>query len=517
MNGDKISIKLNINYIIMLFFVTLPNGSIIDIDLDSTDKVENIIRIMDESDKIQSLGLIDHFHLWFQSDSGSRVNLMEDLNKTIGDCGITLESKIYMQTKPTTLLEIAMNISKSRSIDHLTPDFENEAEKIQKRFRGNRERKELMEQYPDTFNKKTKGWVTMRGYFSGSWARKNKHFIYGNPGGRPPGEIAYSTGKKVKKVKGASFLIDTDIKTHEDAVLQLLRNVNDEYYDDAETHISPGVNIQFLVDNLPYRVITTKYPLFEKEEDRVMFNQKLNQKFKASYPDKKTKGWITIKGACAYPGNMGPLSGLRNEPVQHSERKEIVKELGLIAYVDRNARDRIYRDNTEWWPLDQTKDPNEMLLNTITKSHSNTHISPGVDIFLLTQFMGGVIFENKEDEKQYLGIGGIPYDLEEWDEETSESSGSWDEDSDEEVGPKERAAKERERAAKERARELSERELAESHYFHYSTFKREGRAGMTPFSKLMRSKKNKPKKEKPKKKKQTQKKEKKKEKKKKKK
>jgi hypothetical protein len=492
----------------MLFFVTLPNGSIIDIDLDSTDKVEDIIRIMDENDRIQSLGLIDHFHLWFQSDSGGRVNLMKDLNKTIGDCGITLESKIYMQTKPTTLLEIAMNISKSRAIDHLTPDFENEAEKIQKRFRGNRERKELREQYPDTFNKKTKGWVTIRGYFSGSWARKNKHFIYGNPDYRPPrgGEIAYTTGKKVEKVKGASFLIDTDIKTHEDAVLQLLINVND----DAETHISPGVNIQFLVDNLPYRVITTKYPLFEKEEDRIMFNQK----FKASYPDKKTKGWITIKGACAYPGDMGPLSGLRNEPVQHSERKEIVKELGLIAYVDRNAR-----DNTGWWPLDQTKDPNEMLLNTVTKSHSNTHISPGVDIYLLPHFeprggfwsLGrGVIFENKEDEKQFLGIGGRPYKFGWTDSETeSDDEDEEDESDDSDDTPKERAAKERERAAKERARELSNRELAESHYFHYSTFKREGRAGMTPFSKLMRSKKNKPKKKKQKKK-QTQKKEKKK-------
>ena len=107
----------------MLFFVTLPNGSIIDIDLDSTNKVEDIIRTMDRSDKIKSLGLIDHFHLWFQSDIVDKVNLMEDLNKTIGDCGIALESKIYMQVKPTTLLEIAMNISKSRAIDLLTPDF----------------------------------------------------------------------------------------------------------------------------------------------------------------------------------------------------------------------------------------------------------------------------------------------------------------------------------------------------------------------------------------------------------
>lgn len=107
----------------MLFFVTLPNGSIIDIDLDSTDKVEDIIRTMDRSDKIKSLGLIDHFHLWFQSDIVDKVNLMEDLNKTIGDCGISHESKIYMQVKPTTLLEIAMNISKSRAIDLLTPDF----------------------------------------------------------------------------------------------------------------------------------------------------------------------------------------------------------------------------------------------------------------------------------------------------------------------------------------------------------------------------------------------------------
>lgn len=146
----------------MLFFVTLPDDSIIDIDLDSTNKVEDIIRTMDRSDKIKSLGLIEHFYLWFQSDIGDKVNLIEDLNKTIGDCGITLESKIYMQVKPTTLLEIAMNISKSRVIDHLTPDFESEAEKIQKRFRGNRERKELMEQYPDTFNKKTKGWVIFK-------------------------------------------------------------------------------------------------------------------------------------------------------------------------------------------------------------------------------------------------------------------------------------------------------------------------------------------------------------------
>ena len=169
----------------MQFFVILPNGSKIDIELDSDKKVVDIIPIMDKSDRIQSLGLISHFHLFFQSDSGERVNLMKDLNKTIGDCGITLESKIYMQFKPTTLLEIAMNISKSRVIDHLTPDFESEAEKIQKRFRGNRERKELMEQYPDTFNKKTKGWVTIEGFPFGSWAHKNKQFIYGTP---PAGE-----------------------------------------------------------------------------------------------------------------------------------------------------------------------------------------------------------------------------------------------------------------------------------------------------------------------------------------
>ena len=147
----------------MQFFVILPNGSKIDIELDSDKKVVDIISIMDKSDRIQSLGLIDHFHLWFQPDIGGKVNLMKDLNKTIGDYGITLESNINMQVEHTTLLEIAMNISKSRAIDRLTPDFESEAEKIQKRFRGNRERKKLREQYPDaSFNKKTKGWIIFK-------------------------------------------------------------------------------------------------------------------------------------------------------------------------------------------------------------------------------------------------------------------------------------------------------------------------------------------------------------------
>jgi hypothetical protein len=109
----------------MLFFVTLPNGSIIDIDLDSTDKVRDIILIMDKSDKILSLGLIDNFHLWYQSDIGNKINLMEDLNRTIVDCGITLESKIYMQVKSTNLLEIAMK-------NRLIPDFENNVEKYKK-------------------------------------------------------------------------------------------------------------------------------------------------------------------------------------------------------------------------------------------------------------------------------------------------------------------------------------------------------------------------------------------------
>ena len=98
----------------MQFFVILPNGSKIDIELDSDKKVVDIISIMDKSDRIQSLGLIDHFHLWFQPESGGKVNLMKDLNKTIGDYGITLESNINMQVEHTTLLEIAMNISKSR-------------------------------------------------------------------------------------------------------------------------------------------------------------------------------------------------------------------------------------------------------------------------------------------------------------------------------------------------------------------------------------------------------------------
>lgn len=97
----------------MQFFVILPNGSKIDIELDSDKKVVDIISIMDKSDRIQSLGLIDHFHLWFQPESGDKVNLMKDLNKTIGDYGITLESNINMQVEHTTLLEIAMNISKS--------------------------------------------------------------------------------------------------------------------------------------------------------------------------------------------------------------------------------------------------------------------------------------------------------------------------------------------------------------------------------------------------------------------
>jgi hypothetical protein len=139
----------------MLFFVTLPNGSIIDIDLDSTDKVRDIILIMDKSDKILSLGLIDNFHLWYQSDTGYKLNLMEDLNRTIGECGITLNSKIYMQVKYTNLLEIAMK-------NRLIPDFEKEVEKIQKRFRGNQVREALREEYPDFFDKKTTGWIIFK-------------------------------------------------------------------------------------------------------------------------------------------------------------------------------------------------------------------------------------------------------------------------------------------------------------------------------------------------------------------
>lgn len=130
----------------MLFFVTLPNGSIIDINLDSTDKVRDIILIMDKSDKIKSLGLIDNFHLWYQSDTGYNINLMEDLNRTIGEYGITLKSKIYMQVRYTNLLDITIKKC-------LITDFENKVEKIQKKFRGNQVRKRLRKEYPDFFDK----------------------------------------------------------------------------------------------------------------------------------------------------------------------------------------------------------------------------------------------------------------------------------------------------------------------------------------------------------------------------
>ena len=181
----------------MLFFVTLPNGSIIDIDLDSTDKVRDIILIMDKSDKILSLGLIDNFHLWYQSDTGYKLNLMEDLNKTIGECGITLESKIYMQVKYTNLLEIAMK-------NRLIPDFENEVEKIQKRFRGNQVRKELREEYPELFNKNKIVKIESR---AGDLVDKIKlHFNdnsiieYGGEGGSPLESFILKPNEKIIKV-----------------------------------------------------------------------------------------------------------------------------------------------------------------------------------------------------------------------------------------------------------------------------------------------------------------------------
>lgn len=135
----------------------------------------------------------------------------------------------------------------------------------------------------------------------------------------------------------------------------------------------------------------------------------------------RTKGWIILKGASAYTGQgeemvrykpayegryrvkgyYGPYDSIRRK------RMDIVKKLNLIAFSERNENSS---DLKSWWPRDQTKDPDEMLLNSPREMHTDTNIAEGVNIDLLvakSQEGFTIFFENEGDRRLFLERGGI--------------------------------------------------------------------------------------------------------------
>ena len=115
------------------------------------------------------------------------------------------------------------------------------------------------------------------------------------------------------------------------------------------------------------------------------------------YPPKVTKGWIVVIGGSAFSGDVGPLSGGRSVPVNVFDRRIMMGDMGLVAFSMRNNP----RDHN-WWPRDQTKDPNIMLKESIREGHTDTHISPGVSFQAIKDKMSEgfkIVFDDKNDER----------------------------------------------------------------------------------------------------------------------
>ena len=71
--------------------------------------------------------------------------------------------------------------------------------------------------------------------------------------------------------------------------------------------------------------------------------------------------------------------------------------------VDENCGDL-----KSWWPRDQTKDPDEMLMDSPKEKHTDTNIAEGINIDLLViKSKEGftIIFENEDDRKLFLERG----------------------------------------------------------------------------------------------------------------
>ena len=136
-------------------------------------------------------------------------------------------------------------------------------------------------------------------------------------------------------------------------------------------------------------------------KDRTEMTQKYPEVFnKPPEIPEVTKGWIVIKGGSAFSGNTGPLSGRRNVPVSVFDRRKTILGMGLVGFSMRNGWGGM--TGTDWWPRDQTNDPNIMLVETIKEHHTDQHIAPGVSFELIQQKMKEGFEIEFEDEGERL-------------------------------------------------------------------------------------------------------------------
>lgn len=187
---------------------------------------------------------------------------------------------------------------------------------------------------------------------------------------------------------------------------------------DTEIALSPApqggvISAELLEDSVEIKKLNEKVDGLEEKiriccpEKPDKEKEKIKPKRDVKY-DYKTRGWIAIRGGSAYSGNIGPLSGPRDKPRKRQGRpgkvgtrkgrKNDIVEMGLVGYSERNAV-----ENQQWYPRDQTQDPDEMLKNTIKESHSDQYIAPGVSLHLIKQKIkeGFVIeFEDPLDARE---------------------------------------------------------------------------------------------------------------------
>jgi hypothetical protein len=123
------------------------------------------------------------------------------------------------------------------------------------------------------------------------------------------------------------------------------------------------------------------------------------------YPPKVTnvtKGWIVVIGGSAFSGDVGTHGIAHNsEPKRVIDRRKFVLDMGLVAFSMRNTSASL-RGRQDWWPRDQTKDPNIMLKESIREGHTDTHISPGVSFQAIKDKMSEgfkIVFDDKNDER----------------------------------------------------------------------------------------------------------------------
>jgi hypothetical protein len=197
---------------------------------------------------------------------------------------------------------------------------------------------------------------------------------------------------------------------------------------DPEIALSPApqggvISAELLEDSVEIKKLNEKVDGLEEKiriccpEKPDKEKEKIKPKRDVKY-DYKTRGWIAIRGGSAYSGNIGPLSGPRDRPRKpkphrpgqaylreyREARKILILGMGLVGYSERNAV-----RNHEWWPRDQTHDPDEMLKNTIKESHTDQYIAPGVSLHLIKKKIkeGFVIeFEDPLDAQEMEQLMG---------------------------------------------------------------------------------------------------------------